>query len=85
MNLELTDSSSSLPRPRGGGFGPGRMANVKTRYGEVTRAAKEQHRSDAGRVSNSPEAHEEARLFAKFRDRAREDFRTLSKPVSRRD
>jgi len=63
------------------------MANVKDRYAEVTRAAKQVNAS-ANRASTQvtdPNSLEEARLFGKFRARAREDFRTLGAKTPRRD
>jgi hypothetical protein len=51
------------------------MANVKVRYAQVTRAAKQALTTQKGTASGSKE---EERLFAKFRSRAREDFRTLT-------
>ena len=51
------------------------MANVKVRYAQATRAAKQALTTQNGSATGSKE---EARLFAKFRSRAREDFRTLT-------
>ena len=61
------------------------MANVKTRYADVTRAAKLEHKSAAQAGSSDradPAGRKEARLFEKFSSRAREDFRTLGRTAS---
>lgn len=61
------------------------MANVKDRYAQVTRAAKQANASSfTAPEACDQNAREEARLFNKFRDRARADFSTLRAPTPRR-
>ncbi len=69
----------------GGAWAQLEMANVKTRYADVTRAAKREHKNAAkaaSSIGSDPAAREEARLFEKFSSRAREDFRTLGRTPS---
>lgn len=54
------------------------MANIKTRYAEVTRSKKSEISRESSTASNHPRASEVERLASKFRSRAREDFRTLT-------
>lgn len=56
------------------------MANVKTRYAEITRQAKQASPRPTSSGASSPAAAEEARLAAKIRERARSDYRTVSSP-----
>jgi hypothetical protein len=61
------------------------MADVKKRYGEITRVAKEDLRraADVTRASKGSYGHsEEERIFSTFKKRAREDYRTLSSSTS---
>jgi hypothetical protein len=55
------------------------MANIKTRYGEITRNAKlASPKAEHGATASSAGAQEEARLAAKIRERVRLDYKTLS-------
>ncbi|KSV75550.1 hypothetical protein N185_17060 [Sinorhizobium sp. GW3] len=54
------------------------MANIKTRYAEITRRAKETSIKRERERSTSPAEVEEARLAAKIRERVRSDYRTLA-------
>lgn len=58
------------------------MANVKNRYAEITKQSKTTLSQAAETAKSRPGGREEERLFAKFRERAREDFRTLNRTVS---
>jgi hypothetical protein len=53
------------------------MANVKTRYADVTREAKKALVRAADEAKRSDGFEQEERIFATFRRRAREDVRTL--------
>lgn len=53
------------------------MANIKTRYAEITRQAKHASPRPTSSPASSPAAAEEARLAAKIRERARADYRTV--------
>ncbi|OJX25556.1 MAG: hypothetical protein BGO83_12055 [Devosia sp. 66-14] len=53
------------------------MANIKTRYGQITRQSK-QKRPPEGQQPKTPAAIEEARLALKIRQRARADYRTVT-------
>jgi hypothetical protein len=58
------------------------MSKVKQRYGEITQAAKKAV-SGATEAAKKTDTHkEEARLFAKFQKRAREDFSSLNAGLS---
>lgn len=54
------------------------MANIKTRYAEITRRAKETGSRRERDLPTSPAEAEEARLAAKIRERVRSDYRTLA-------
>ncbi|WP_156926985.1 hypothetical protein [Azospirillum halopraeferens] len=57
------------------------MTNVKDLYAAQTRAAKKHLTEAAGNAKPSAGYEEEERLIARFRKRAREDFKTL-RPAS---
>ncbi|SMH61574.1 hypothetical protein SAMN02982994_5916 [Azospirillum lipoferum] len=58
-----------------------KMTNVKTLYAAHTRTAKKHLAEAASNAKPSAGYEEEERLIARFRKRAREDFKTL-RPVS---
>ncbi|WP_455270920.1 hypothetical protein [Rhizobium herbae] len=62
------------------------MANIKSRYVEITRRVKESGNSRERDVPTTPAGVEEGRLAAKIRERVRSDYRTLasSKPPKQR-
>lgn len=57
------------------------MANIKNRYAEITRQAKQASPRATSSAASSPAAAEEARLAGKIRERARADYRTVSSPA----
>jgi hypothetical protein len=74
-----------MRRRRSGREARQKLANIKSRYAEITRQAKQASpRPASSAVSSpavsSPAAAEEARLAAKIRERARADYRTVSSP-----
>jgi hypothetical protein len=62
------------------------MTNIRTRYADVTREEKQKLAHAAEKAKTTEGYKEEERIFAAFRRRAREDFRTLTPtaPLSRR-
>jgi hypothetical protein len=59
------------------------MATIKDRYAQIVRDAKDEFPRTPKHTERSHEALAEQRIIAKFRDRARQEFRTLSKSSSK--